>query len=188
MKGLDRHNKRAISALDWHAAAKAAEDCICFHHREGRAMVFAAHHRIVMDLGQTHGWDIAMEYNTQQRELAALNLKHDLSSLDAIGLTLIATKPLPTVAAPQSSPPSPKHPLSTDTSMAPAKKQLCLHCFHCGSPGHLPSNCRAATTMAGRPTAPVTTNGKGKNTLLAPSGKQFCFSWAKGSSCSFGDT
>ena len=94
VKSLDRRNEKLISTVDWHAAACAAEERIRFHHGDARATAFAAHHKLVMDLGRSHGWDIAMEYDVQQREVAALNPSHDLSSLDMAALTLIATHPV----------------------------------------------------------------------------------------------
>jgi hypothetical protein len=92
IKSLDRRNEKAISTVDWHVAAHAAEEQIHFHHGAGRAKAFAAHHKLVMDLGHSHSWDIAMEYNVQQREVTALYPSHDLSSLDMAALTLIATR------------------------------------------------------------------------------------------------
>lgn len=109
IKSLDQHNEKLILTVDWHAAACAAEECICFHHGDAHAMAFAAHHKLVMDLGHSHTWDIAMEYDVQQREVAALNPSHhshDLSSLDMAALTLIATHPVSHQSATLSSLPS----------------------------------------------------------------------------------
>jgi hypothetical protein len=57
-----------------------------------------------MDLGRSHDWDIAMEYDVQQREVAALNLSHDLSSFNMAAFTLIATHSVVQHVAPSSSP------------------------------------------------------------------------------------
>jgi hypothetical protein len=65
VKSLDRRNEKLISTVDWHAAARAAEERICFHHGIARTEAFAAHHKLVMDLGRSHSWDIAMEYDIQ---------------------------------------------------------------------------------------------------------------------------
>jgi hypothetical protein len=54
VKSLDRRNEKLISAVDWHAAAHAAEEHIRFHHGNSRADAFAAHHSLVMDLGRSH--------------------------------------------------------------------------------------------------------------------------------------
>jgi hypothetical protein len=87
VKLLDRCNEKLISAVDWHAAARAAEERIHFHHGNARASAFIAHHKLVMDLGRSHNWEVAMEYDIQQCEVAALNPSHDLSSLDLAALT-----------------------------------------------------------------------------------------------------
>ena len=50
VKSLDRHNKRLISTVDWHAVAHAVEEWIHFHHGIARAEAFTAHHKLVMDL------------------------------------------------------------------------------------------------------------------------------------------
>ena len=54
IRSLDRRNEKSISTVDWHAAARAAEERIRFHHGAGRAEAFAAHHKLVMDLGRSH--------------------------------------------------------------------------------------------------------------------------------------
>ena len=61
IKSLNRCNEKLISTVDWHAAARAAEDRIRFHHGAGCAEAFAQHHKLVTDLGRSHSWDIAME-------------------------------------------------------------------------------------------------------------------------------
>ena len=57
-----------------------------------------------MDLGHLHNWDIAMEYDVQQHEVAALNLSHDLGSLDMAALTIIVTHPMTQHVTPSVSP------------------------------------------------------------------------------------
>jgi hypothetical protein len=186
VKSLDRRNEKSISAVDWHAAARAAEERIRFHHGDSRADAFAAHHRLVMDLGRSHNWDVAMEYDVQQREVAALNPSHDLSSLDMAAFTLIATRSVMHQVAPSSSPPKRSFPSDTLSSQAPRKRQR-SHCFRCGGSDHFPADCKADQTVAGKPTAAVAPNAKSKHAMLAPNGKHFCFGWARNSSCRFGD-
>lgn len=60
-------------------------------------------------------------------------------------------------------------------------------CFRCGFAGHFPDNCKAETTSAGHPAAPLATGTKSKNTLVGPNNRFYCFNWAKDSSCSFGN-
>ncbi|KAJ7664967.1 hypothetical protein B0H17DRAFT_292798 [Mycena rosella] len=43
-----------------------------------------------MDIARSHSWAVAMDYDVQQRELAALNPSHNLTGLDANALTIIA--------------------------------------------------------------------------------------------------
>jgi hypothetical protein len=137
-----------------------------------------------MDLGRSHNWDIAMDYDVQQREVVSLNPTHDLSTLDIAALTIIATRPvvhnlsLPTSSSLKRSSPS-------DNSLQPKKRQR-SHCFRCGGPDHFPADCKAELTVSGRPVAKLTPSAKSKHAMLAPNGKQFCFSWARNSSCGFG--
>jgi hypothetical protein len=187
VKALDRRNEKLISAVDWHAAARAAEERIRFHHGEARAAAFATHHKLVMDLGRSHNWEIAMDYDIQQREVAALNPSHDLSSLDLAALTIIATRPVVhTYNPPPSS--SPKRALVSENSSYPPRKRQRAHCFRCGGPDHFPAECKADVTTSGKPTAKLAPNAKSKHAMLAPNGKQFCFAWARNSSCNFGST
>ncbi|KAG0691646.1 hypothetical protein DFH29DRAFT_785340, partial [Suillus ampliporus] len=54
-----------------------------------------------------------------------------------------------------------------------------LHCFQCGHSGHLPGDCSAETTSAGKTLALLATSAKSCHALTAPNGKHFCFNWAK---------
>ena len=65
LKVLDWYNEILISAVDWHTAVYAAEEQIHFHHGDIYAEEFVAHYKLVMDLGSSHSWDIATEYNIQ---------------------------------------------------------------------------------------------------------------------------
>lgn len=186
VKTLDRRNEKFISTVDWYAAARAAEERIRFHHGNTRADAFATHHKLVMDLGRSHSWEIAMDYDVQQRELVALHPSHDLSSLDVAALTLIATKPVSHQSLSSHVHPS-KRPPPTDGTGQPSRKRQRSHCFRCGASGHLPGDCDAKQTLAGKPLAPLCTNSRTKHAMLAPGGKQFCFNWAKLSSCPFND-
>lgn len=187
VKHLDRRNEKLISTVDWHAAACAVEDRIRVHHGGARALAFTAHHKIVMDLGRSHNWEIAMDYDVQQREIVALNPSHDLSSLDVAALTLLATRPVSQlIISPVSSPT--KRSLPSDSLAQSPKKRLRSHCFRCGVSGHFPADCKADETTSGKPTAALAPSGKSKHAMLAPNGKQFCFSWACNSSCQFGNS
>jgi hypothetical protein len=185
VKSLDRRNEKLISTVDWYASARAAEDRIRFYHGDVRATAFAAHHKLVMDLARSHNWDIAMEYDIQQRELVSLNPSHDLSSLDNSALTVIATR---AAISPSPAPSPTKRPAPSEGSFHPPKKRQRSHCFRCGASGHFPADCKAEQTVSGRPTAKLAPSSKSKHAMLAPNGKQFCFTWSRSSSCTFGDS
>ena len=106
-KGLDCQGERSLSMVEWYAVAKAAEAHISIHHGKTHMAALVAHHKLVMDPGQSHGWETAMEYNVQQHELAALHPTHDLSMLDTAALMIIATRPSP-VLPPQAPSTTPK--------------------------------------------------------------------------------
>jgi hypothetical protein len=120
-KALDWRNEKLISAVDWHAAARVAEERIRFHHGEVRAGAFAQHHKLVMDLGHSHDWNIAMGYDVQQREAVALNPSHDLACLDLAALMIISTRPSAPAAPAMPSSPS-KHSFLSDGSPTTPRK------------------------------------------------------------------
>ena len=91
VKGLDRRDENQIEMVDWQAAAHATESCIRVHHGNEHADALTAHHKTVLDLAHLHGWSIAVDYDIQQRETAAFNPAHDLSSLDIPAVAVNAT-------------------------------------------------------------------------------------------------
>lgn len=175
--------------VDWVAAAKAAEDRTLHYWGETRASALISHHLVVLDIGHTHGWAVAMHYDVQQRELAHANHEHNLAGLDIAALTIANNKIPP--AAPHSTPfisPS-KRAAPSNFQTSPRKKSHMLassHCFRCGSSGHLPANCAADTTAAGKPVASLATNARSKHALATSNGKHYCFNWANSSNCTFG--
>jgi hypothetical protein len=123
-----------------------------------------------------------LEYDIQQRDLLASNPAHDLSTLDSVALTVIATRPVASV--------SPKRQRSSsdidrhsDSSHAKRPRSIC---FRCGLADHLPATCSAERTVAGVTPASLLGDPAWPNALKAPGGKQFCFSWMQRSNCSFG--
>ena len=128
-----------------------------------------------------------MEYNISQREMVALRPVHDLSTLDIAALAIIATHPS-VKPAPQSflSVSPSKRPFHSDHPSTP-RKWLKNICFWCSGAGHLPPDCKAEVTTAGKKTAPIASSSKSGNALLAPNRKHFCFNWSQISSCHFGD-
>ncbi|KIJ27146.1 hypothetical protein M422DRAFT_271697 [Sphaerobolus stellatus SS14] len=59
------------------------------------------------------------------------------------------------------------------------------HCFQCGSAGHMPTECKAKTTTAGKPAATLTLNKRGGYSLESPEGRPYCFTFALKGSCKF---
>ena len=154
VKSLDRRNEKSISVVEWHAAARVAEERTRFHHGEARADALALHHKVVMDLGRTHSWEVAVEYDIQQRELSVLNPMHDLSSLDATALTVIVTCMTIQLSHPPTTSPL-KRQATFEASSQPVHKRTRACCFRCGASGHLPADCKADQTVAGRSVAPI---------------------------------
>ncbi|KAJ3504950.1 hypothetical protein NLJ89_g7673 [Agrocybe chaxingu] len=91
-RSLDRKGEKELGELEWLAVAKAAEERMRHHHGDARADALASHHQLVTDLGCLHVWEIALEYDSQQRDLWAHYPSHDISSLDRDALTVITTQ------------------------------------------------------------------------------------------------
>ncbi|KAG2061035.1 hypothetical protein BDR06DRAFT_947534 [Suillus hirtellus] len=186
-KGLDRSNELSIVTVDWIAAAKAAEERTAHHWGEERAAALISHHLVVLDIGWTHGWSVAMHYDVQQRELAHANHEHNLAGLDVAALTLANNKISIVVSQPAPISPN-KRAAPNEFPSSPRKKSHTFassHCFRCGASGHLPADCSADTTLAGKPVAAIASNARSKHALANASGKHYCFNWANGSNCSF---
>ena len=64
-----------------------------FHHGGVRANALAKHHAMILELACSHTWEIAMDYDIQQQELVSAQPTHDISTLDLMALTQIATPP-----------------------------------------------------------------------------------------------
>jgi hypothetical protein len=182
--------------VDWFAASKTAVERTHFYWGQQRSEALASHNTIVMELARSHSWSVAIEYDIQQREAVARNPAHDLSILDTSALTVIATRmallaPPPPVMHQGAAPhPTPyKRPNSVEHQEYQLRKRAKPDhpmCFRCGLAGHLPADCKANQTTAGKPTAAIGQNTRNEHALLAPSGKQYCFNWAKSSTCRWG--
>ena len=139
-----------------------------------------------MNLARLHNWALALEYNIQQRELAALSPLHDLSTLDHQALSLITTCLLLSSQIYMSSPSGSglKSPPPDPIPNSPHKQPRL--CFQCGFAGHMPVDCKSESTTAGHSVAQLASGTKSRNTLLRPNNKVYCFNWAKDLSCSYG--
>jgi len=196
-KGLERHNERSISFPQWQAAALAVLEETHRAWGASRSVPLSAHHNIIVNLANTHNWEIALEYDIRQRAAASHDKRHDLSTVDGIALTAIASELMIRKAS------STIYPINPSASASPLKRQFPAdresasspqkkfrgeggRCFRCGVTDHLPSGCNASKTSAGKPTAKVTVSGKGVHSLLTADGKQYCFNWSKSNTCQWG--
>ena len=187
-KALDRKDEQNILLPDWLEASATAEERIHFHHGEARASALAKHHRIVTDLAHTHPWSIAIEYNIRQREMAACRPEHDLSSLDDKCLMLVVTTLMSACNVPEVPLATPLAKRSRiDSNARGSRKRLTRMCFRCSFAGHLPADCKAETTSAGRTPMAISSDAQSKHALIGPNGKHFCFNWARDSTCQFSD-
>jgi hypothetical protein len=192
-KPLDRRNEKNITIHDWSSAATAAEERTRHYHGNERGDALTAHHQLVRELARMHNWQVAIEYDIQQRYLSAIHLTHDLATLDANAVTLIVSRQLINRASHNTSNTvSPaKRSTTSDLPTPPPsrhKRSRTNHCFRCGSTGHFPADCKAETTASGgTPCFLAGPKAHSKHALLSPNGKVFCFTWARDSSCPFGD-
>jgi hypothetical protein len=184
-KGLDCRDEGSIEMVDWQAAAHAAEACIRTYHGEEHAKALTAHHRIILDIACLHSWGVVVEYDIQQQEIASYHPTHDLSALDVQAFALITARQ-PSLLSSGVTTKRPRSPNGTDTSPR-RKHQTQSSCFRCGLGGHMPGDCRASTTTAGKTTAAIAKGAKSRHGLLVPNRQQFCFNWARASSCVHGN-
>lgn len=212
-KQLDRKAERFISLSDWLGASRVMEERLRVHLGSARADAFAAHHRIVTEIERTHGWAIAVDYDIQQRDFVHLNPRHDLSTLDNQCLALTTSRLLVETAGmlqysshhgALSSSAIYAHQGSTSVHGSPSKRSApdsgfssngyrnpkqqrsnSSMCFRCGFAGHLPADCKAESTSAGKATARIATGARSKHALMGPNNRIYCYSWARDSTCSF---
>ena len=148
------------------------------------------HHATTLKLACSHTWEIVMNYDIQQWELVSAQPTHDISTLDLIALTLIATRPhggIPLSSIPLTKPgSSPLKCPSTQWQSNGSLSETCLLVLFLLQ-RILLQDCIAESTSTGRTPTSIATNAKSKHVLLAPNGKQYCFNFAQKSSCTFGN-
>lgn len=181
-KGLDRSGDRSISVTDWLSACQCIEKHVTNLFGEERGHTFVLHHRIVVGLATSHSWPVARDYCIRTRELLELDHRHDISTLNANLLTLVATSAL--VQASQS---PLKHSRSASPEAArdtsPTKRSRSTFCFRCGIQGPFPSSCSASATRCGHTPLSLAGGTGNKNNLATASGQQVCFDWSSNSRC-----
>ncbi|KZP14732.1 hypothetical protein FIBSPDRAFT_1048624 [Athelia psychrophila] len=191
-KVLETAGEKNISKLEWQAAGRAAVQRWRVHYGNKRADALAAHHLVVEALALAHSWQLAMDYDVQQRTLAANMVEHDLTDLDLIALAMVQLKYMTISSHQQSAGPSRQYPSSPlkrpspsgDAAHAPQapprKRTNRTYCFRCGGGGHLPGDYVASTTATGRIPATIVRSARSKHAMAAPGGLEYCFAFAQG--------
>ncbi|KAG1765333.1 hypothetical protein EDD22DRAFT_1015281 [Suillus occidentalis] len=172
-KGLDHSSKLSIVTVDWIGAAKAAEERTLHYWGADRASALMSHHLVVLDIGRMHGWSVTMHYDVQQWELAHANHEHNLAGLDVAALTIANNKVASSISFAVHLNTPTKCSAPSDFASSPRKKSHTFasnHCFWCGAHGHLPADCVANTTIAGRPVVALATGARSKHALATASG------------------
>lgn len=198
-RGLDRRDERNISQAEWRVAASANEQYIRKYHGVERGDGFASHHRIAEHIAVSHSWPICVDYDIQQREAVAHDPAHDLATLDTTSLAIITTRhvlakaaALPGASGPAHSAGPTRRAPATRTAGAPYPARMQQPsapsgpCFRCGNGGHLPRECTATTTTAGRPVAPLAADSQSPHALAAGDHGMYCYRFARHSHCSYG--
>ena len=203
-QGLDRAGEHAIDYNDWVIASKAVEELVRKHHGDMRADSLCRHHHFVSQLSSRSSWEVALLYDISVRELAVGQPQADIGTpnhhimLDAQARVNQAQLNRAMEQATRHALRARDEPVRTYTpSRRPARDEEgprkrprqagdSRHCFRCGYPGHYPATCTAANTITGRAAAPLSTTSASPNALAAPNGKPFCFTFARGATCSHG--
>ncbi|TFY54469.1 hypothetical protein EVJ58_g8845 [Rhodofomes roseus] len=90
LKAPDQKSECSISLVDWLDAGKMVVAATCKHFGADRADRLTAHHGWVEHVTQAFGWDVAVEYDIREREAAAENPRHNLSTYnDKLALMIV---------------------------------------------------------------------------------------------------
>jgi hypothetical protein len=189
-KPLDRRNEKNITIYDWSSVATVAEEKTRLYHGVASGNALASHHQNVKEVARLYGWQVAVEYDIQQRYVSSIEHTHDIATWDATAVMLLVSKQCAYRGPPPSSLVSPtKRSAPADLLTPPPsrhKRARTNHCFRCGIPGHFPAECKAEATSANQPLCALAgTKARSKHALVNASGKVFCFTWARESACPF---
>lgn len=192
-KGSDLSKEYTLSSLDWMNAANRAVVRTRYWHGDVGANPLQHHHEFVAQIGRSHGWSIALEYDVQQRKLAEANINHDLVAHNMNLLILLASKPVHIASSYHVPMPSPsKHKFTESTGQMERHnkrtKSEWFRCFRCGKPRHFPTQCHADKTIAGKVPFQLSPTPKNENCIVSPEGKPLCIRWARTSNCHFGSS
>ena len=180
---------RTLTQAEWQCAANIVLEAAIRYCSAARAAAIRKHHSIVAGIAAEFSWLHALEYDIASRKKVEVNPKHDIGSSNPSLITWVGARiaakrtaeDSQTQAAPAKKPRFGSSSASHATSSNAASN---THCFRCGRSGHLPSACRATTTITGRPAATIAGGTQSPNALADASGTPFCFLFARSSSCS----
>lgn len=196
-KDIDRKGERDITIQNWWIASDLAAHFTNVYQGTERAQALIAHHGIVRLLSGRHGWDIAVLYDIESRESAARDHRVDLSVLDNDLLNRItleevqrASKAFGAFHA-SSFGKAPRYSNNRDARNSSVdgvyRANSLGKCFRCGVSGHVVKDCDASMTTAGKLCAQKS-SGPNPSALTAPTGGNYCFGFARNSSCKFNAT
>lgn len=181
VKDLDTTGENDITLAEFLGASKILLTYVKRYHGAERAEDLKAHFEIVENFAAVKPWHLCREYDIKQRKNLGNDSALDVSVrnmdtwLEVIAEAALVASSAPVAAAP--SLPLKRRLSGTDREpFRPAKRRSdtsSMLCFRCGRVGHLPADCQAQTTVAGRPVVAHAPRhlARSPQALLAPNGK-----------------
>ncbi|KIP03137.1 hypothetical protein PHLGIDRAFT_253714 [Phlebiopsis gigantea 11061_1 CR5-6] len=163
---------------------------------EKHAAGYDSHLRIVRSVNGRFSWALAREYDILQREALGLDPRHDISVMNIELIAYLSAQSQFRNPAPI----PPKRPSEFVAASGVRRVRARVdgagavaagdvgHCFRCGARGHLPRQCQAANTAAGKAVAVIAVGADihSPNALTGGDGRTYCFGFAKTSHCERG--